>query len=111
MFVFTMNNEQSDCTVEQGIISPLSAQYGLVILPFILLNLSYFLFTDFIEKDLFPISSFSYNIYKFNSVSPPPPRTSPSSVNPVNTARNISGVQVGQNTILSHQISNQKSTL
>ena len=38
MFVFTMNNEQSDCTVEQGIISPLSAQYGLVILPSLLLN-------------------------------------------------------------------------
>ena len=115
MFVFTMNNEQSDRGAGNHLSSLSSVRSGYSALTateaifYLLISSKTFIYCLLLE--LFPISSFSYNIYKFNSVSPPPPRTSPSSVNPVNTARNISGVQVGQNTILSHQISNQKSTL
>ena len=137
MFVFTMNNEQSDSTVGNQLSSLSWSGYSAItsfLVPMQLrsnlepsstnitvLQLRYLIV--FIGLQLISFQTFSqyyqsyfevflsYNIYKFNSIHRLPSPTSPSSVNPVNTARNISGVQVGQNTILSHHISNQKSTL
>ena len=115
MFVFTMNNEQSDSTVGNQLSSLSSTQsdystFTSFLVPMQLrsnlepsstnitvLQLRYLIV--FIGLQLISFQTFSqyyqsyfevflsYNIYKFNSIHRLPSPTSPSSVNPVNTAR------------------------